>query len=880
MKHHKSKILLSLLFFSLLGYSANDFDVNFKKLIVARFYNLWQKSPQEKTYLQTDKPYYNAGEDIWFKGYLVNAASNIPNSLSRFLYVELIDKSDSVIYRVKIKRDSLSFAGIIKLNPQIQPGFYSLRAYTYWMQNVSTDFFFRKNIFIGNSIDDRVSSRISYGKPFKNNLPVYIVFENTFGTPYSDKNVIVELHGKGITPKSATITTNKDGRINWQIPNDSDKFSDMTIDVSINEPGLKYRKKFYVPDFRNDFDVQFFPESGLLLNGVLQIVGFKAVGINGLSVNVTGEIYNQNNEEMVEFSSVNKGMGKFVLVAKENERYYAKVKTANGLEKTFNLPENKSYGVGIHLVNNRGRIIYNIFNNTEKPDSSYFLLIHARGIPFVMQRITKINGQIPESAFPSGIVTFSIIDSLQNTYCERLVFVQNSDQPEINMISDKNVYGKRDAVNLNFTIKSLTGKTVDGDYSVSVTDSKTVVSDSLQDNILSYLLLSSDIKGYIEEPGSYFTSKKDVAAEKLDILMLTQGWRRFNTADIVKGKFPKLNYYLEAGQALSGKVLNLFNKPSKDCDIIMFSNYNRMFRISGTDSVGRFLIDGIEFPDSTSFVLKAKKKHSITDVEIIPDKDVFPESQVFIPYRNEDVKPINEYFQQSKEKYYNEGGMLVVNLNEVTVNGDKKTNKNPEQFYAGMADNELNAEKLEQYAGMNILDVIGMMPGVQVNGDQISIRGSKGNPLFLVDGFQTDNMDDVTYLNMSDVENISLFKGANTAIFGSRGGNGVIAIEMKKGYVRKTETPISMASIQPLGYQKPSEFYVPKYEIDSIRLLRKPDLRTTIYWNPKLVADSTGTVHVKFYTADKLDNYRVTFEGVTAKGEICRYVGYLKRENK
>lgn len=158
-------IFINLFFFRFLQ------TPTFKQTIAKRFVNKRVSMPQEKVYLQTDKPYYSAGEAIWFKGYVVNAATNFPNTLSRFIYVELIDKSNTVISRIKIKKDSLGFAGFIDLKPELPSGSYALRAYTFWMQNAGTDFFFKKDIYIGNTIDDFVSSKISYGK-----TPVTILF--------------------------------------------------------------------------------------------------------------------------------------------------------------------------------------------------------------------------------------------------------------------------------------------------------------------------------------------------------------------------------------------------------------------------------------------------------------------------------------------------------------------------------------------------------------------------------------------------------------------------------------------------------------------------------------------------------------------------------
>jgi len=389
--------------------------------------------------------------------------------------------------------------------------------------------------------------------------------------------------------------------------------------------------------------------------------------------------------------------------------------------------------------------------------------------------------------------------------------------------------------------------------------------------------------------------------------MLTQGWRRFNTADIVKASYRPPKFYLEAGQVLSGKVMNLFNKPSKKCGIIMIPSNNSDIKLAQTDSLGRYSIDGIQFPDSSSFILKAKKEKRLGDVEIIPDSDVFPKPSVYIPTPLEaNVATVeqNEYFKQSKEKYFTEGGMRVVNLGEVTVKAAKKETES-NTYYSGGENALITSEKIKQYPGQTILQILSVTTaGIQINenqlkpdgtvGTMVSMRGGKasGNvnsqpgeikqsigPKLLIDGVEW-NMDDLKYLNSDDVESISVFMDVNTAIFGTRFSDGVIAISLKKGKDWEAQTPITMTKVTPLGYQKPAEFYVPKYDVDSVQLSEKADLRTTIYWNPKLETDDNGNVHVSFYTADKANNYSVVMEGISSSGEICRYVGMLKREDK
>lgn len=853
----------------------------FPDVLATRFLKQRINTLPEKVYLQTDKPYYSAGENIWFKGYVVDAVTHLPRSLSKFLYVELIDATDSVLSRVKIRKDSLGFSGYLKLKPELQAGMYVLRAYTYWMQNNSNDFFFHKNIYIGNLIDNKVQCDIQYGTYLNGKVTVGLTFKNDLQFPISKRRIVITPRWKISGRKNWSFVTNGDGKIFWDMYVDSIKNERKIVNVSIDDEDLKFQKNFVLPDFRNDFDVQFFPESGNLLSDIFQTVGFKAIGTDGLSVDVTGKLFNDKNEEISEFSSEHKGMGKFILATHSGDKYYALIKSGNGIEKRFDLPNLQAQGVVLHLVCNRNRILYEVNNKTSMPTQSLYLLIHSRGMVYAVQPLNSTEGQLSESDLPTGISSFSIVDSLGNTYCERLLFINNLHFPMVDMHADQPSYGARQPVHLQFNIKSLIGLPVSGNFSISVTDSKIVKPDSLQDNIVSYLLLSSDLKGYIENPTDYFVDNSISTHEKADVLMLTQGWKRFNTADVVRGIKQPTQFYIEAGQTLTGKVLNLFEKPVSKADIIMFSTYKSMIRTAKTDSSGNYLIQGFEFPDSTSLVLKARKKGNFGDVEIVPDADVFPKSHTFIPYRlNENNIAPSDYFTQSKDKYYADDGTMMVNLKELTVQAKRKEADTPGDYYSGLADTQLKSDYLDKYPGMNIMDVFQMIPGVMVNGDQISIRGSQHNPLFLIDGIETDNMDDLTYLTTNDVENISVFKGADAAIFGSKGGSGAIAITLKKGVNIKVSAPVSLATIMPLGYQKPIEFYQPKYEVDSIRQSPKPDLRSTIYWNPNLKTDSIGQIQLQFFTADKADDYAVILEGITNQAEICRFTGIIHRKNQ
>ena len=870
---------LVALFFaiSVFSFSQSAHPSDFSQLIYARFERQVNDFPQEKVYVQTDKPYYSAGEDIWFKAYLANETTLEPNSLSQFVYVELIDKMDSVLYRVKIKKDSLGFAGHIKLKPEIPTGTYSLRAYTYWMQNVGTDFFFSKNILIGNQINDRISSKITYGTAVDGLIPATLTFVDAAQNPIAGKRVDIKQNWDSAKKKRFSMITAKDGTIKWQLTIDPKDDSKKNIQVSMD--GDKYKTTIFLPEFSSDFDVQFFPESGNLLDNILQCVAFKAIGKDGLSVDITGKVFTDKNEELCEFSTLVNGMGKFSIRTQPNEGYYVLVKRANGIEKRVELPRTQTTGVAIQLLYNRGKLLYKVSNDTKIPNESLYLLLHSRGKVFVMQPLRDLESQIPESLLPAGIVSLSVIDSLGNTYCERLSFVRNFNFPTVSMQSDKPVYSKRELVNLDLKVLSPQGNPVKGNFAISVTDQHTVKQDSLADNIISNLLLTSDIKGYVEEPETYLLDNNTATREKTDVLMLTQGWRRFNTADIVKASYQPSKFYLEAGQVLSGKVMNLFNRPSKKCGIIMIPSNSPNIKLVQTDSLGRYSIDGIQFPDSSSFILKAKKKKTLGDVEIIPDSDVFPKPSIYIPTPlkvNVASVEQNEYFKQSKEKYFIEGGMRVIHLDEVIVTAAKKENNfTSSYFYPGSEDALITSEKIKQFPGQNILQILPIViaGNFYIDGyDKIHLTIDGGLELSVyIDGMSGagTGADALRYLNSDDVESISLFKLDR-----------MIVIRLKKVENRKAEKPISLTKVTPLGYQKPAEFYVPRYDVDSVRISDKADLRTTIYWNPELETDSVGTVHVKFYTADPANNYSVVLEGLSKSGEICRFAGNLRRENQ
>ena len=125
---------------------------------------------QEKLWLHLDKPYYGAGDKIWFKAYLVDATEHRTDTLSNFIYVDIVDRKGKTVLAKKIKRDSCGFANNFEIPHVFPAGDYTLRAYTGWMTNFDPAFFFQRNIRIGNSLSGHVNAAVTYTDP-KNGPP-------------------------------------------------------------------------------------------------------------------------------------------------------------------------------------------------------------------------------------------------------------------------------------------------------------------------------------------------------------------------------------------------------------------------------------------------------------------------------------------------------------------------------------------------------------------------------------------------------------------------------------------------------------------------------------------------------------------------------------
>jgi len=837
--------------------------------------------PQEKLHLHTDKTHYVSGENIWFRAYLVNALSHFPEISSRYIYVDLVSPVDTVVARVMIRPTDSLFHGHFPLVEGIAEGSYMLRAYTNFMKNLGDDYFFKKNIYISDPLAATVKTVVNFDfSDNKKQIEAEIKFvdlkDHTLKIP--DK-LSIKIGDKS----SSVVKMDKDNvaRISFKTPK-GNKREMILVEYD------KHKKYIEIPRSDDDFDVSFFPEGGYLQVDRSNTVGFKSLNTGGLSEEITGEVFDDEDNKVASIKTLYKGMGYMNLLPEKGRTYYVMCKSSKDVSKRFELPVARNDVYTLKIISHNKSLLVSV----QKPlyetvgNDSLFLLIHSKGITHYAAGWdnSKEYIYIDQSKLPSGVLQVLLFDANMNPLSERLFFCQNDDQAKVSFETDKQSYGARQHILSKLKVSGGDNTPLAGSLSVSVTDDKDVQADTCS-TILTSLLLTSELKGHIESPGYYFQNNKQ-AKIALDVLMLTQGWRRYNIPEVVKGKFERPTEPLEIGQEVSGIVKGLlFTKAVSKSKVSIISPPS-YFDITETDKEGRFQFRGFEYPDSTKYFVQALSKRGSSRVELFVDDNTRPPAINSKGFWSEQQfsNDFEQYIAKADLKYTYENGMRMVYLDEVVVTGRKE----PKQFsmYSGIADNTFTAEQIEKMGATRLEDLLMRIPGVRVVGGKISIRNSLSPPKIVVDdipmnfGGEEDENLDLDFININDIESIEVIKsGAAAVMLGSGTTGGAIVITTKRGdFTPPPSFAFNTKHIKPLGYQKPAEFYSPKYETPAQKEDQTPDLRTTIYWKPNIVTSAEGEASFDFYSADAATTYSVIIEGITDNGRIIRSVEKIVRK--
>lgn len=891
----------------------------------------------EKLYVQFDKPYYSTGDTIWLKAYLFDASLLIGSQKSGIVYLELANDTNKVILRRMLPLNGgLGRGNIALVKGDIPEGSYTLRAYTNLMRNFGEDYIFKRNFYISNSSGQGwlVNSDVKISKDAgKENLRLGLAFQNIDKKAVGRRELLVRVVEGNKVLLRDKVETDIEGKldVNFYLPENADarNISITAEDLSKGENLLNAStRKIVVPvtvSRPENTDLQFMPEGGNLVAGIATRIGFKAIGEDGKGTDVSGKVYSDaGTDEVLAFKSAHKGMGSFELLPKAGETYTARVILPGGVSKTYPLPPVRNTGTVLNIKNlpesDSLEVSVSISPGAASPLFYYLLGQYGSIVCYAAVVRSSVKIKVAKNLFASGIAHFTLLSPDRQPLNERMVYIDQKDELDIRLSSDKSSYRRRDSIALSIQVNDKEGKPVRGSFSLAVTNDAQVNIDSLNNTILSTLLLTSGLKGNIEEPGYYVNKANRQTWDDLDNLLLTQGWVGYDWGKIFSPQ-GTAEYPAEEEFEVKGRVSNILNKPVAGTRIMMVSLRPLFFMDTLTDSKGEFRFNRFPPIDTAVFKLQAtnrKGKQFNVGIEVEEFKPpVFRnESLRFLPwYLNTDTSLLN-YVSNTVTRRQEElkfSGKSTL-LNEVLITAKKSVKGSKNLNGEGNADIILDDTDMKKAGKINLLQLIQQrVPGFYervgrtshgryftLNGDPVKLvidgmdldffytSGAGGRGMMDNTGKSTDPNDHywfmrdyLEYFSAEDLRGIELMKyGKYSFKYTAEFESGVIPppqyawIEIttysgKGPFMKNTPGTYLYRAMPFVGTR---QFYSPKYSPKNSNIALA-DLRSTIYWNSDIITDTDGKASVSFYSADQPGTYTILMEG----SDMTGYLG-SKRE--
>ncbi len=907
MKLFKVLLIQSVLLL-LLNFSASaQSDTAVLNHIMRKTTKLATDYPIEKVYLHLDKPYYAAGDTIWFKAYLTVDHHQLSN-LSRVINVLLMSSRDSLIESLKLQvKNGVAWGSIPLPSTSVKKGNYRIIGYTNWMNNNDLRYFFNKIIPVGDAINNDVATQVNLKSSIANKLTKIsagVTYKDGNGAPYVQKRVSWTVEKDDETIAKGKGETDKNGFIDISFINTKKVGLDSASIVAVIDNGehKQFTNTFPLNTVVETNDFQFFAEGGQLISGIKSKVAFKAITPKGLGIDAKGTIVDNTNTVVAEFSSSHLGMGAFDFTPLDGKNYTAKVTFADGTTATPDLPKIETGAIGLGLDNTNADTLKlkiqadpSFLQNYQ--GKTFFIIAKCSGIICFAAK-TQLQSaiyyaSIPKSKFPTGIVQVTLFTWDGDPISERIAFIQHKeDMLNISLNSDKPSYLTRQKVSLNVSAKANNVPT-EGSFSVTVVDdSKVPYSEDSETTILSYLLLTSDITGYIEKPNYYFSHQDAKTHADLDVLLLTQGYRRFSYDGIMNEKYPAIRFLPENGITLSGTLRQSNGIPVFNGNVRLLIPDKNISVNAITNADGKFGFQNVVFQDSSKVTISARNNTKSNDMVVTFDGEQaqrLPANVNKPDYVTNIDSTLSAYIKNSKLQ-----NSYSTTLKEVVIR-DRKIEKPTVSHrdygsltsLSAIADHTILASQLEGcLTPLECIQSLAMGLTYQDGNFYVTRNIGQGKkiPVAIFLRGQFVDVNAIQSLNPKEIESVEIFVKDELGLINSTyGTDGALVINMKKS-PESQGTKVSLADLKtmlpqpneinfsPKGYAKVRTFYIPRYSGPAETQSKKVDTRSTIYWNPNVVTDKTGAANLEYFNADGVGSYRAIIEGIDKDGNIGRTI--------
>lgn len=767
---------------------------------------------QERIYLQTDRPVYRAGELVFFKAFVVNAVSGRPSRQSNLLYVDLVDERDSIRSRFLLHAGLFKTDGSFSLPDTMGSGHYWLRAYT------------------------RLSLQ----------------------------------HTAAPMAVTALYVINS---------------------LQPDPHPLKTAQTLIAADTKDSVLVQFFPEGGTLVGGATTLVAIRTTDTKGNPMAATGFVKDEKDSVVARVTTNAAGLGKFSFFCWTWRKYQLHLQRTGLADLRYTLPAVNLFGaqLAIHEVNGVRKLRVLLEDSVFRRDKvTYVLGIAGDSLCFSGVGRGSYDLVIPEYRFPKGIAHFVLFDEKQQLLSERAAFI-NGNETSIQLTADKPNYAAREKVNLSLQVTDANNRPQVTSFSVEVND---ITRAAFYEPIKSFVPVrpeNSEIAfadPTVVQPGS---------AEDWELFLLTQRNRRSPVA--MHSSIPEYPVVKEDSSFyLAGRVLDERNRPQPKKIVTIFGDLKtKLFETDTTDAEGRFSFPFTAYDDQTRFNLQ------VTDLSgrLYPGK-IQMDTLLHFPQVTTPAAA-KQYFEMAaietaRKTMVRQSVQDTLTfkrgkewLTDVTVTGLVKKDpgydvKKRQSLFSKIIPPEVFAKM----GGNSLSNAIFRVPGIHLRNGYVTVNGGNSfaigaatEPLLLIDGvpIPSDTSDKLpgsepspvllalNRIDPSTVEFIEVLTGPEAAIYGVRGGNGVIIVNTRSRMrLDDAGKANGIRNLVVKGFHVAEPFAQRDYAVKEIRNSKLPDTRTLIFWNGDGLTDDNGKATISFYTADAAASYQVTVTGITATG--------------
>lgn len=581
------------------------FESETLKQLREKYHKHTEDFAQERIYLQVDKPLYEPGESIWFGAYLRDASTMKPSILSDIMYAELIGPKGNIEKKIALVVKSGRAAGDFKLGEDCAGGIYKIKAYTRYQCNEPDSLYFMKEITVQQMLMQHLKMKLEFErKSYAAGDEVMAKLEASTNdnTPLFNHplNFKTSIDGEKIIESEASTGNDGSAVIRFSLPRKL-KSTDGILNIMIEHDGITESISRSIPIVLNDIQLSFYPEGGDMVAGVEGRVAFKALNEYGKPADVTGVITDSRNRKVAEFKTFHFGMGTFALTPEAGENYTATLTSIHS-DKTFELPLAIESGFAMNIKNDESKVLTMTIYAPQAGEVNITgrmrdQLIYSNTVT-CNQGINTVT--INKAGMPMGVAQFTIFDAALTPQCERMAFINKQATLQISVETNKEKYLPREKVKLKVTTKNEAGVPCAASLSLCVTNDQLLsMADDKQGNIISELLLQPDLKGKIEEPSFYF-SNHPKAAQSLDLLLLTNGWRRFSWSKITSQEISPFVYKPEKTEIKGVVMSSNHGTPIADAQITIGH------KLVKTNRDGKFLLKGIDISQQTKLIITAE----------------------------------------------------------------------------------------------------------------------------------------------------------------------------------------------------------------------------------------------------------------------------------